>query len=59
MRQCAAHEALGMVDGAREAAQAKGIEPVQSVHTGKKMTLSAQCVRVEDGNNSFDLWLVL
>jgi IS605 OrfB family transposase len=59
MRQCAAREALAMIQAAREAAQAQGETPLQPVHTGKKMTLSSQVVRIEEGRNSFDLWLVL
>jgi IS605 OrfB family transposase len=59
MRQCAAREALGMVQAARKTAQAKGEPPLQPVHAGKKMTLSSQVVRIEEGRNSFDLWLVL
>lgn len=59
MRQCAAREALGMVAGARNKAIAKGEDPIRPVHTGKKMILSAQIVAIENGRNSFDLWLVL
>jgi IS605 OrfB family transposase len=75
MKQCAAREALSMVTGAkntenrrksgaeREVEELLGEEvfndPVKPVHNGKKMTLSSQCVRVEEGRNSFDLWLVL
>lgn len=59
MRQCAAREALGMVEGAYKKADVAGEEPFKSVHTGRKMILSAQTVRIEKGRNSFDLWLVL
>ncbi len=52
-RQCTAREALGMVTGA----QSNGHE--KPVHYGKKMTLSAQCVKIEDGANAFDIWLVI
>ena len=51
MRQCAAREALGMVDGARQAKSAK------PRHTGKKCIWSAQVAGLEAGSNSFDLWL--
>lgn len=59
MRQCAAREALGMVEGAYRKAEVVGEEPLKPIHTGKKMILSAQTVRIEKGRNSFDLWLVL
>jgi IS605 OrfB family transposase len=59
LRQCAAREALGMVEGAKQAAEAKAEDPVKPVHTGRKMTLSAQCIKIEDDVNSFDLWLTL
>ena len=65
MRQCAARESFGMVVGARKKAIVKGEDPIRSeadcqpVHTGKKMILSAQIVAIENGRNSFDLWLVL
>ncbi|MEW6381971.1 MAG: transposase [bacterium] len=59
MRQCAAREALGMVNGARKKAIARGEDPIRPVHSGRKMTLSAQIVAIEKGRNSFDLWLVL
>lgn len=59
MRQCSAREALGMVEGAKEKAVSLNEEPVKPVHSGKKMILSAQVVRIEKGRNSFDLWLVL
>jgi len=59
MRQCCAREALGMVQGAVRSAAAKGIESVKPKHTGRKMILSSQCVRIEKGRNSFDLWLVI
>ena len=52
-RRCAAREALGMVQGA----QSNGHE--KPAHYGKKMTLSAQCVTLENGNNTFDIWLRL
>ena len=47
-RQRAVREALGTVQGA----QSNGHE--KPTHYGKKMTLSAQCVTLENGNNSFD-----
>ena len=59
MRQCAAREALGMIESAEKSAQERGVEPVKPTHTGKKMILSAQVVKIEHGRNSFDLWLVL
>jgi len=59
MRQCAAREALGMVDGARTKAERKGEEPVIPVHSGKTMTLSSQIVSIQKGRNSFDLWVVI
>lgn len=59
MRQCASREALGMVDGSKQAALVNEVEPIKPTHTGRKMILSAQCVRVEDEVNSFDLWLTL
>ncbi len=59
MRQCAAREALGMVIGAKEKAITRNEDPVMPIHTGKKMILSAQIVQIENGRNSFDLWLVL
>lgn len=59
MRQCCAREALGMVQGAVRSAAAKGIVPVKPVHTGRKMILSSQTVRIEKGRNSFDIWLVI
>ena len=51
MRQCAAREALGMVNGAKEA---KSTKPR---HTGKKCIWSSQVVGLESGRNHFDLWL--
>jgi len=59
MRQCAAREALAMVQSARQSAKANGKDPVRPTHSGKKMTLSSQVVRIEEGHNSLDLWLVL
>ncbi len=59
MRQCAAREALGMVNGAKEAALSLEKEAIKPTHTAQKMTLSAQCVKIEDDVNSFDLWLTL
>lgn len=59
MRQCAAREAISAVTGAFDAAITKGEYPIMPVHTGKKMILSAQIVAIENGRNSFDLWLVL
>ncbi len=59
MRQCAAREALGMVNGAQEAALSLEKEAIKPTHTAQKMTLSAQCVLIEDDVNSFDLWLTL
>lgn len=41
IRQCAAREALGMVNGAAEAALSLDKEPVKPRHYGFKMTLSA------------------
>ena len=38
-----------------QGAQSNGHE--KPVHYGKKMTLSAQCVTLENGNNTFDIWL--
>ena len=51
LRQCAAREALGMVDAAKKAASAK------PRHTGKRCIWSAQVVCLEAGRNGFDLWL--
>ena len=59
MRQCAAREALSLCDGAKKKAKKIDAEAVKPVHRGKKMTLSSQCARVEQGKNSFDLWLVI
>ncbi len=59
MRQCAAREALGMVKGAKEAALSLEKEAIKPTHTAQKMTLSAQCVKIEEDVNSFDLWLTL
>jgi IS605 OrfB family transposase len=59
MRQNAAREALGMVDGAKKSAQGLEKTAVKPQHSGKKMILSAQIVRVEQGRNSFDYWLIL
>ncbi|MCP4702641.1 MAG: hypothetical protein GY862_38140, partial [Gammaproteobacteria bacterium] len=59
MRQCAAREALGMVQAAVLSAKELGKDAVMPVHSGKKMILSAQVVRIEKGRNSFDMWLVL
>ncbi len=59
IRQCAAREALGMVNGAAEAALSLDKEPVKPRHYGFKMTLSAQCVTIADDINSFDLWLTV
>lgn len=59
IRQCAAREALGMVNGARESASALDKELVKPKHYGSKMTLSAQCVTIDDDVNSFDLWLTV
>lgn len=59
MRQCAAREALGMIEGAEESAKQKEIKPVKPVHSGKKMILSAQIVKIEKVKNSFDIWLAL
>lgn len=59
MRQCAAREALSLCDGAKKKAKKLDEEAVKPVHRGKKMTLSSQCARIEQGKNSFDLWLVI
>lgn len=59
MRQCAAREALGMVQGAKEAASTLEVDPIKPIHSGRKMTLSAQCVTIEDDVNTFDLWITL
>lgn len=59
MRQCAAREAVGMIESAKLSASEKDLEPVKPRHTGKKMILSAQIVTIEKGRNSFDLWLAL
>ena len=59
MRQCAAREALGMVNGAKEKAKVREEEAQRPLHTGKKMTLSAQIAAIQEGRNSFDLWIVL
>ena len=59
MRQNAAREALGMVGGAKKSAQELEKTAVMPCHSGKKMILSAQIVRVEQGQNSFDYWLIL
>lgn len=59
MRQCAAREALGMVNGVKEKAISRDEYPVMPIHTGKKMILSAQIIAIENGRNSFDLWLIL
>jgi IS605 OrfB family transposase len=34
-------------------------EPIKPTHYGKKITLTAQVARIEEGRNSFDLWLIL
>ena len=59
MRQNAAREALGMVDGAKKSAQELEKTAIIPCHRGKKMILSAQIVQVEQGRNSFDYWLIL
>lgn len=59
MRQCAAREALGMIESAEISAKAKDIPPIKPTHTGRKMILSAQIVKIEKGSNSFDFWLAL
>lgn len=56
---CAAREALGMVDSAKKSAKECEKTAVKPQHSGKKMMLSAQIVRVEQGRNSFDYWLIL
>jgi IS605 OrfB family transposase len=49
-----------MVNGSKEAALVNKIEPVKPKHTGQKMTLSSQCVTIDDEEvNSFDLWITL
>lgn len=59
MRQCAAREALGMVQGAKTKAKNKEEAPILPKHSGKKMILSAQIAQAQKGHNSFDGWLVL
>ncbi len=59
IRQCAAREALGMVNSAKESALAKGIIPIKPIHTGQKMVLSSQCIKIVDDVNTFDLWITL
>ena len=60
MRQCAAREALGMVDGERTSAQEMEREAIKPHHSGRKMILSAQIVKIENAHTeSFDYWLVL
>ena len=59
MRQCAAREALSMVNGAKEKAISLDEDPIMPVHSGKKMTLSSQVVTIEEGRNSFDIWLII
>ncbi len=75
MKQCAAREALDMVQSARKITTRKktAVEreveellgeplpyiPVKPAHYGKKMTLTAQVARIEEGRNTFDLWLIL
>lgn len=59
IRQCASREALGMVNGAKKAALAKDMTPVKPIHTGQKMILSSQCIKIADNVNTFDLWITL
>ncbi len=75
MKQNAAREALDMVVSARKITTRKKTaveqeveallgeplpyEPVKPTHYGKKITLTAQVTRIEEGQNSFDLWLIL
>ena len=75
MKQCAAREEFDMVQSARKITTRKKTavereaekllgeplpyEPVKPTHYGKKMTLTAQVTRIEEGRNSFDLWLIL
>ena len=59
LRQCAAREALGMVNGALESAKELEKEAVKPMHSGRKMVLSSQIATIEKGRNSFDLWLIL
>ena len=59
MAQCAAREAFGMVNGANQKAKQGNTEPVKPNHSGRKMILSSQVIKIEEGNNSFDLWLIL
>ena len=60
MRQCAAREALGMVDGEKTSAQEMDRESVKPHHSGRKMILSAQVVKIENSqSNQFNYWLVL
>lgn len=58
-RQCAAREAIGMIVGQKEAANSAKREAVKPVHSGKKIILSSQCVKVEQGDNTFDFWVRL
>ena len=48
-----------MVDSAVEAVATLEKEALEPTHTGQKMMLSAQCVKIEENVNSFDLWLTL
>ena len=58
-RQCAAREAVGMIVGQRRAAKSTGRPLVKPVHYGKTIALSANCARIEQGHNTFDLWVTL
>lgn len=54
MRQCASREALSAVNGAKQAEQNK------PHHNGKKITLSSQCIEIQESNTvEFDLWLMI
>ncbi len=75
MKQCAAREALDMVRSVRNITTRKKsaverevekllgeplpYESVKPIHYGKKVTLTAQVARIEEGRKSFDLWLIL
>ena len=58
MCQCAAREALDMVNNAKKAAKAQKRKATKPRHYGKKMSLTSQIISIQKGCNSFDLWLV-
>lgn len=58
-KQCAAREALAMVNGAKEKAKESEEEPAKPCNKGNRMILSTQCALLQGGRNSFDLWVVL